>query len=121
MKFLFRIRTWEYRQQNQIVKVSRPSRLEKARMLGYKNKQGVVVYRVRVRRGDRTRPARKGVVYGKPKSIQVTGIKGKKNLQSIGEERVGRKCKGLTVLNSYWVAQDAVNKFFEVILIDTFR
>lgn len=49
-------------------------------MLGYKKKLGYVVYRIRVKRGDRTRPARKGIVYGKPKSIQVKGIKGAKNL-----------------------------------------
>ena len=37
------------------------------------------------------------------------------------QERAGRKCKGLRVLNSYWVAQDSTYKFFEVIMIDTFH
>ena len=34
------------------------------------------------------------------------------------QERVGRKCGALRVLNSYWVAEDSTYKFFEVILVD---
>lgn len=34
------------------------------------------------------------------------------------QERVGRRCGGLRVLNSYWVAQDSSYKYYEVILID---
>ena len=34
------------------------------------------------------------------------------------QERVGRKCGALRVLNSYWVAQDSTFKFYEVICID---
>merc|ERR1712083_376391 len=40
------------------------------------------------------------------------------NLQSIAEERCGRRLKGLRVLNSYWVAADSTFKYFEVIMID---
>lgn len=35
------------------------------------------------------------------------------------QERVGRRCGGLRVLNSYWVGQDATFKFYEVITVDT--
>lgn len=34
------------------------------------------------------------------------------------QERAGRYCGGLRVLNSYWVGEDSVYKFFEVILVD---
>jgi ribosomal protein L15E len=34
------------------------------------------------------------------------------------QERVGRRCGGLRVLNSYWVAQDSTYKYYEVVLID---
>ncbi|CAE8704542.1 unnamed protein product [Polarella glacialis] len=44
-----------------------------------------------------------------------------RNLRNIAEERVGRKCGGLRVLNSYWVAQDAVHKWFEVVMVDSFH
>ena len=40
---------------------------DKARRLGYRAKQGYVVYRVRVRRGGRKRPVAKGCTHGKPK------------------------------------------------------
>lgn len=37
------------------------------------------------------------------------------------QERVGRKCGSLRVLNSYWVSEDTTYKFFEVILVDPFH
>jgi large subunit ribosomal protein L15e len=49
---------------NVIHRASRPSRPDKARRLGYKAKQGYVVYRVRVRRGGRKRPVAKGATFG---------------------------------------------------------
>lgn len=55
MRFLLRVRCWEYRQQRSIVRCTRPTRPDKARMLGYKAKQGVLVYRIRLRRGGRKR------------------------------------------------------------------
>lgn len=100
---------------------------------------GFVIYRVRVRRGGRKRPVPKGCTYGKPKTHGVNSLKPKRNLQTIAEvinsspvvlwasklnkhfsqERVGRRCGGLRVLNSYWVGQDSTFKFYEVILVDT--
>lgn len=56
---------WEYRQLNVIHRASRPSRPDKARRLGYKAKQGYVIYRVRVRRGNRKKHVPKGV-YASP-------------------------------------------------------
>jgi len=41
-----------------------------------------------------------------------------KNLQLIAEERVARKFPNLEVLNSYYVAEDGLQKWFEVILVD---
>ena len=118
MQFVLRMRTWEYRQLSAIHRCAKSSRPEKARRLGYKAKQGYVIYRVRVRRGGRKRPAKKGVVYGKPKQIGITGLKNAKNLRSIAEEAVGRRVLALRVLNSYWVGQDGIYKYYEVICID---
>ena len=118
LRFVMRMRTWEYRQLGVIHRVNHPSRPEKARKLGFKAKQGYVIYRIRVRRGGRKRPVPKGIIYGKPKTQGVTGLKAYRSLRAVAEERVGRKAPGLRVLNSYWVAQDATYKFFEVILID---
>jgi large subunit ribosomal protein L15e len=118
MRFVLRMRNWEYRQLPVIHRCTRPSRPEKARKLGYKRKQGYVVYRVRVRRGGRKRPVPKGIIYGKPKHQGVVGLKFQRSLRNVAEERVGRKVSNLRVLNSYWVGQDATYKFFEVILVD---
>ena len=75
---------------------------------------GYVIYRVRVRRGNRKKPVPKGITYGKPKHQGVNEIKPTRKLQSVAEERVGRRCGALRVLNSYWVGQDSTYKFFEV-------
>eukprot|EP00450_Noctiluca_scintillans_P038846 CAMPEP_0194477626 /NCGR_PEP_ID=MMETSP0253-20130528/1328_1 /TAXON_ID=2966 /ORGANISM="Noctiluca scintillans" /LENGTH=204 /DNA_ID=CAMNT_0039316631 /DNA_START=62 /DNA_END=676 /DNA_ORIENTATION=+ len=121
MRFLMRLRTWEYRQLPSIHRASRPSRPDKARRVGYKAKQGYVIYRVRVRRGGRKKRVAKGIVYGKPKHQGVNKQKKVRNLRSLAEERIGRKAGGLRVLNSYWVAHDAVYKWFEVIMVDPFH
>ncbi len=118
LRFLLRIRCWEYRQLTVVHRASRPSRPDKARRLGYKAKQGFVIYRIRIRCGGRKRPVGKGIVYGKPASQGVTQLKPTRSMRAIAEGRVGRKCPNLRVLNSYWVGQDATYKYYEVILVD---
>jgi len=118
MRFLLRVRAWEYRQLPKIYRVNGPLRPEKAHRLGYKAKQGFIVYRVAVRRGGRKRPNSKGIVYGKPKNQGIYKQKATRNLRAVAEERVGRKCGNLRVLNSYWVNQDLTYKYYEVILVD---
>ncbi|KAL8674710.1 MAG: hypothetical protein Q9168_000868 [Polycauliona sp. 1 TL-2023] len=118
LRFLLRVRCWELRQLNVIHRASRPSRPDKARRLGYKAKQGYVIYRVRVRRGGRKRPVPKGATYGKPTNQGVNQLKYQRSLKSTAEERVGRRCANLRVLNSYWINQDSTYKYFEVILVD---
>ena len=118
VRFLLRVRCWEYRQLPVIHRASRPSRPEKARNLGYKSKQGFCIYRVRVRRGSRKKQLSKGINWGKPRNCGINAHKWRRNLKSKAEERVGRACGGLRVLNSYWVAQDAMYKYYEVIMID---
>lgn len=118
LRYLLRIRVWQYRQLTKMVRSPRPSRPDKARRLGYRAKQGYVIYRIRVRRGGRKRPVPKGCTYGKPKSHGVNELKPTRRLQSVAEERVGRRLGGLRVLNSYWVSQDSSYKYFEVILVD---
>ncbi len=59
LRFLLRVRCWEYRQLPGLVRLTGPSRPDKARRLGYKAKQGYVIYRIRVRRGGRKKPVSK--------------------------------------------------------------
>lgn len=118
MQFILRMRTWEYRQLPTIHRASRPSRPDKARRLGYKAKQGFVVYRVAIRRGSRKTNTPKGIVYGKPKDQGINQTKCTRSLKAMAEERVGRRMGALRVLNSYWVGQDGTYKYFEVICVD---
>merc|ERR1712045_684918 len=72
MRFLQRVRCWQYRQLSTIHRASRPTRPDKARRLGYRAKQGYVIYRIRIRRGGRKRPVPKGATYGKPPTREST-------------------------------------------------
>ncbi|KAB2008652.1 hypothetical protein ES319_D10G113900v1 [Gossypium barbadense] len=113
-----RVRCWEYRQHPAIVRVNHPTRSDKARCLGYKAKQGFVVYHVRVRRGGQKRLVPKGIVYGKPTNQGVTQLIFQCSKRSVVEERAGQKLGGLRVVNSYWINEDSTYKYFEVILVD---
>uniref|UniRef100_A0A8D8XMW6 Ribosomal protein L15 n=1 Tax=Cacopsylla melanoneura TaxID=428564 RepID=A0A8D8XMW6_9HEMI len=121
MRYIHRIRVWQYRQLTTLHRAPRPTRPDKARRMGYRAKQGYVIFRIRVRRGGRKRPVPKGATYGKPRTHGVNQLKPTRKLQAVAEERVGRRCGNLRVLNSYWVAQDSTYKYFEVILIDPFH
>lgn len=59
-----------------------------------------------------------GIMYGKPVHQGISQLKPTKNLRALAEERVGRACGGLRVLNSYWVNQDSTYKYYEVVLVD---
>lgn len=59
-----------------------------------------------------------GATYGKPVRQGVNHLKPQRGLRSVAEERVGKRCGNLRVLNSYWVNQDGVYKYYEVILVD---
>ena len=116
VKGLMRHRLVEWRRQPVITRIDKPTRLDKARKLGYKAKQGYVVVRVRVRRsGMRKLRPKAG---RRPKRMGVEKFKYSKSMRLIGEERVGKKFPNLEVLNSYWVGEDGVSKWFEVVLVD---
>ena len=121
IKFLLRIRMWEYRQLPTIHRCTKPSRPDKARRLGFKKKQGFIIYRIKVRRGSRVRDVHNGRVVGKPKTHGVFQITNARSLRTIAESRIGAKLPELRVLNSYWVGQDSTYKYFEVILVDPFH
>ncbi len=112
--------TWqrliEWRKQPSTIRIIKPTRLDRARKLGYKAKQGYVLIRVRMRRGGLNRPRpRSG---RKPKRMGSAKYKPAKSLKFIAEERAARKFPNLEVLNSYWVGGDGHFKWFEIIMVD---
>jgi len=111
---------WErlqgWRKEGSVTRVERPTRIDRARSLGYKAKQGIVVARVKVRRGS----LRKSRFIGGRRSQRMgkNKITAGKSIQRIAEERAGRKYPNMEVLNSYWVGEDGKLKWYEVILVD---
>jgi len=115
---LWRDRLVEWRKSKKIVRVDKPTRLDKARALGYKAKRGFVIARVRVRRGGRKRPKPKGGRRSKRQTIKKTL---KMNYQWVAEQRAAKKFPNLEILNSYWLARDGMYAWYEVILVDLNR
>ena len=108
----------EWRRQSVITKLEKPTDIGKARILGYKDKKGYIVIRVRIIRGGRKRPRHKK---GRKSTKQTIRKHLKMNYQWVAEQRVARKFTNLEVLNSYQIGKDGMHYFFEVILIDPER
>ncbi len=106
----------QWRRESVIQRIDRPTRIDRARSLGYKAKKGYVVVRTRVRRGGLRKTRFKAG--RRPKRMGIKKITPKKSIQRIAEERVARKFPNMEVLNSYWVWADGKFKFYEVILVD---
>ncbi len=115
---LLRKRMIEWRASPVFTKVEKPLRLDRARALGYKDKQGIIVVRVRVRRGGHKRPRPNK---GRRSARMHTNKNLRMNYQGIAEQRVARKYINMEVLNSYQVGKDGMNYFYEVILVDPER
>jgi large subunit ribosomal protein L15e len=105
-----------WRRQKTIERIERPTRLDRARALGYKAKQGYVLARVHIRKGARRRRefGRKG---RKPSKLGLVKFR-PKSLRWIAEDRVQKRFVNMVVLNSYLAGEDGPTKFFEVILVD---
>ncbi|AFK50830.1 50S ribosomal protein L15e [Thermogladius calderae 1633] len=116
MKDLMRERLMKWRREAAVTRVEKPTRLNRARELGYKAKVGFIVVRVRVRKGGlrKQRPSSGR----RPKRMGVYGYAPAKSLRLVAEERAARKYPGLEVLNSYYVGEDGRYKWYEVILVD---
>jgi large subunit ribosomal protein L15e len=116
VKKLMQQRLIKWRKQSVIARIDKPTRIDRARELGYKAKQGFVMARVRVRRGGlrKTRPK----AGRRQKRIGVKKFKPAKSLRLIAEERAGRKFPNLEVMNSYWVGEDGRSKWFEIVMVD---
>src|SRR3989338_10047240 len=84
-----------WRQDPATVKLEHPTRLDRARSLGYKAKQGFLVVRQRVHRGGHTRPK---IRSGRRSKRSGTGLTLQKSYQQIAEERVQRYFHNLAVL-----------------------
>ena len=112
---LWKERLIEWRRDPSTLKIERPTRIDRARNLGYKAKQGYVVVRQRVSRGGHTKPKASG---GRRPKRYTTRLTLRKSYQVIAQERAAKKFTNLTVLNSYYVAEDGRYLWYEIILVD---
>lgn len=111
-----RARAVELRKQPAMLRVDRPWRLDRARALGYKAKEGVVVIRMRVSRGGMRR--KRPTSGRRPKHMGVLKIKSAVSSQSVAERRALQRHPNLRLLGSYLVWQDGIHAWFECILVN---
>lgn len=115
-KLIQKPRLMQWRREPTSIRIDRPTRIDRARALGYRAKQGFVIIRTKVRRGSRrmSRPVR-----GRTgKNLATSDITSGRNLRWMAETRTARRYTNLEVLGSYWVGQDGRSKWFEIILVD---
>jgi large subunit ribosomal protein L15e len=97
------------------VKLDHPTRIDRARSLGYRAKEGIFVIRQRVPRGGHRKPFPKG---GRRSAKWTTRKTLMLNYRGIAEQRAAKQYSNCEVLNSYEVGKDGKNVWYEVIMID---
>ena len=105
-----------WRKQNAITRVDKPSRITRARRLGYKAKQGIAVVRMRVGTGGMRKQRPRGG--RRPKHLGVTRIKAAVSMKQVAERRVLERYPNMKLLGSYFLYKDGMHYWFEIILAD---
>ncbi len=115
---ILRERMISWRSSGVFTKVEKPLRLDRARNLGYKDKKGFVVIRIRLMRGGHKRPRPNKARRSKRLHTRKNLIM---NYRWIAESRVQKRYPNLEVLNSYLIGKDGIHYFYEVICVDPER
>ena len=97
-------------------RLERPSRLDKARMFGYKAKEGVVVIRIKVSKSGMRR--QRPVSGRRPKHFGVLRMKSDEPVQKVAERRVKERHTNLKLLGSYQLWVDGKHRWYECVMID---
>jgi large subunit ribosomal protein L15e len=108
--------TIKWRREPTVHRVDFPTRLDRARALGYKAKQGYVVVRVRIRKGGARKPRPRAG--RRPRALGVNRFTRSISLKHIAELRASKRFPNMRVLNSYYVWEDGAHHWFETILCD---
>jgi len=105
-----------WRNQNAVTRVEKPSRIARARRLGYKAKQGIIVIRMRVGTGGMRKQRPRGG--RRPKHLGVTKIKADVSMKQVAERRVLERYPNMKLLGSYFLYKDGMHYWFEIVLAD---
>ena len=111
-----RDRVVSWRKQDAVTRIEKPSRILRARRLGYKAKQGIIVIRMRVGTGGMRKKRPTGG--RRPKHLGVTRIKAAVNMKQVADRRVLERYPNMALLGSYFIYKDGMHYWFEVILAD---
>ena len=111
-----RDRVVSWRKQDAVTRIEKPSRILRARRLGYKAKQGIIVVRMRVGTGGMRRQRPRGG--RRPKHLGVTRIKADDSMKVVSERRVLERYPNMKLLGSYFLYKDGMHYWYEVILAD---
>jgi large subunit ribosomal protein L15e len=111
-----RTRAVALRKEPAMLRVDRPWRLDRARAIGYKAKEGVIVIRMRVSRGGMRK--QRPTSGRRPKHMGVLKIKSSVSSQQVAERRAQERHPNMKVLGSYPVWEDGIHAWFECVLID---
>jgi len=112
---LWKVRLIQWRKEPVTVRIDHPTRIDRARSLGYRAKPGFVVVRQRVDRGGHVRPHEMG---GRRPKHSKKRLDLSISYQVIAEKRAADHYPNCEVLNSYWVGKDGVHYWYEIILVD---
>ncbi len=104
-----------WRKEPVMVRIEKPTRIDRARSLGYKAKPGFVIVRHKMARGGKQRPDIKG---GRRTKASRQWLTLDKNYQQLSEERVSKRHPNCEVLGSYFLVDDGKHIWHEVILVD---
>ena len=105
-----------WRKENAVTRIDKPSRITRARRLGYKAKQGIAVVRMRVGTGAMRQQRPRGG--RRPKHLGVTKIKAAVSMKQVAERRVLERHPNMKLLGSYFLYKDGMHYWFEIILAD---
>ena len=105
-----------WRNENAVTRIEKPSRIARARRLGYKAKQGIIVIRMRVGTGGMRKQRPRGG--RRPKHLGVTKIKADVSMKQVAERRVLERYPNMKLLGSYFLYKDGMHYWFEVVLAD---
>ncbi|KAJ0558786.1 putative ribosomal protein L15e [Helianthus annuus] len=118
MRFMQRVRCWEYRQLPSIVRVTHPTRPDKARRMGYKSQTGLRDLSCTCEAWWKKEARSKGYCLRKTykPGCDPAQISTQQEVCCRGTSR--KEVRWSKVLNSYWLNEDSTYKYFEVILVD---
>ena len=105
----------QWRREPATNRIDHPTRLDRARAVGYRAKQGFVIVRQRVTRGGHNREDWSG---GRHSSNMSVRMNLRQNYRTIAERRANDVFQNCEVIGSYLVGNDGRHAWYEIVMVD---